>query len=352
MHYKQTNEEIIKNLQQQVNYLNQQIHYLNDYANYLNVYEYHIQAVNIAEVRGTLQLGHLIEKELYDSDGIHRFFIGEIKIREISESGTVGLGVSEKGNKKELPKENRDKVEKIYQDVNLLLQVDEVPSFFSKLSTQHEVLKSVWYSINTNWEPSSNTFTVFYEDVLRLLHDTVNIEKNGSKPILEADTYVEIATNIEKQAKTLLIITYLLESYLPGYMDQYHQSIIKISPGKLSFPHHHARKDASIQQLENAIKDTFHLEQLPSTFDELIEHPNEFRFFFDYMLKTLVDNGTTTKYFFSMQHLYIDRTKDILVDNMEIQMSATDQAFLFSTLIKHFDYYQKNILLEYMLLHI
>lgn len=345
MHSNQSNE--IHKMQQQIDYLHQYIQHLNDYISHLNVYEYYIQGVKIEKVKGTFQLGHLMEQEVNESDGIHRFYIGEIRIREIEDSGTVGLGATQKGGTKRTipPEEATEEIEEIFENIKTLLVVEDVPTFFQSLAIHKDVLKKVWVTMKDNWD-SSHDFALFYEKVLMLLNDAINPEIGLSDPQLEPDSYITLADSIEEQAKTLLVISYLLELSLPGYFKKYRLETPKIDSS------HQPNIQVSVQQIMIAIKDTFYLKGLPSSFDELGEHPNTLRYLFFNVIQPIVEKEDATDYFLEMQDLFQKQALHISENIDPKELSPDEQGFLFSVLIEHLDRYQKYILLEYILLQI
>lgn len=336
------NEQFINKLKQQNNYLRQHINDLNEYINHLNVYEYHIQSVNIEKIKGTFQLGHLLEKEQTERDGIHRFFIGEIKIREIEDTGIVGLGVTEKDREQNiiLPEEASEQIKKIYEEIKSFLEIDEVPLFFQTLSLKENVLKIIWNKIKDQWSTSYDFF-VFYESILKVLNDTISREENSSNTPFDNEIQLEIANSIEEQTKTLFIISCLIDLYLPGYLEKIQVKDIQLVP----------IQKVSVQHIINVIKDMFQLKKLPLTFDYLCDEINVLRFFFFKVINPVVENVCVQQYFLTV----IDLIKNAVIVKKEDtvnNLSVEEQVFLISTLIEHLDLHQKHILIEYLLLNV
>jgi hypothetical protein len=77
----------INKLNQHIHILHQQINALNHYLKHDHIYEYHLKSLQIEKVKGSLQIGQLIEMDIQNEEGIHRFFIDEIKITEVEGTG-------------------------------------------------------------------------------------------------------------------------------------------------------------------------------------------------------------------------------------------------------------------------
>ncbi|MRH43204.1 hypothetical protein GH741_10985 [Aquibacillus halophilus] len=353
MYSNQSYEQLIHQLKQQINDLNKYVDYLNQYINNKNIYEYQIQGIKIEKVKGTFQLGQLIEKELIDRDGIHRFSVGEVKITEIEDTGTVGLGVTEKGTKekKEIitPEEATGEVKTIYENIKLLLSVENVPMFFQTLSMEEEILKKVWSIIQKKWD-SSNEFMSFYETVLKLLEDITNFEETES--ILEHETYIILADSIEEQIKSIRVIHYLIELFLPGYFEKYKEQNTIADPVKLEFNSSSPNEQTSTQQIIDAIKSTFDLNELPESYKKLSNQPSILNYVFYSIVKPTVVSNDANKYSTTIQESLSNLPMNLSLEIEKNQLSSEQQGFLFSTLIAYLNNYQKYILLEYLLLQV
>lgn len=335
--------EHLKHLQQQIEFLKKQIQNLSSNSDFSTIYEYYINGIQIEKVKGSLQLGQLISREIQDSEGVHRFYIGEIKITEIEDSGTVGLGVNEKMTKMDKSVSADEAVEEIaeiYQKITQLLAIDELPSFFEKLSSKKSVLAAVSKSMEESWKKSGKC-PLFYEKTLKILNDTIHSKFKQSDQNLDASLYVSLADSIEEKVKTLVVISALLQATLPGYFKKY--EIIKITDLPIS-----KSNVETIHQILATIKKNFQLAELPEAFDELEEDPKLFRYYFHFILAPLVDNKDITAFFYSMKE-YLEEIEPLekLVMN---DLNSEEQAFLFSKLIEFLDVYQKHIVLEYSML--
>ncbi len=176
MHHRKYEQLNVNNLYQHIQDLHYYIHQLLHYVSETNIYEYHIQKINIEKVKGTLQLGQLLEEAKNDLRGTHRLIIKDLQINEIEEHGTVGIGVTEKENnqqkqlKKVSPQEASKETKNIYEEIQTLLAIDQVPHFFQALASKQNVLKTVWTITKKTWN-SNEAFNDFYTDILRLLND-------------------------------------------------------------------------------------------------------------------------------------------------------------------------------------
>lgn len=346
MHSNHTNQDLIHHLQQQIQDMHQYIQQLNQYINHQNVYEYYIQGLNVGKVSGTLQLGQLIHNERKDSEGIHRFIIGEIKIREIDSTGTVGLGVMEKMDTEPPPSENTEELNRLYKEIKTQMHVEEVPTFFKniKLDTLTKIQNWMGNKLDLN-----ETLTAFYENSLAILNERINPVINIANPSLDENTYIELADEIELQAKSLFVITALLHILSPGYIQKYkknkHFNILAKTELKQT------EKPTTIQQIIEKIKRTFKLKELPSVFEEELEElPETLRYLFHHIIQPIVEFGDAALYIDNILDLVIKSTEEFSEE--EFDLNIEEQSNLFSQLINYLDEYIKHILLEYLLLQI
>ena len=350
MQSSQSNEKFIHNLKHQIDYLHQYIYQLNKYVNHLNVYEYYIQNVKIDKVQGRMQIGQLLKNNSNENNGIHRFYIGEITIKEIEDSGTVGLGMTETGNTKKeetiiTPDEANEEIKKIYEYITLQMNVENVPTFFQTLAMKKEVLEKVKNVMNDI--DLCHEYTSFYEKILQILNKLPIMEKShSSTPILDEDTYILLANNIEEQSKTLLVIVYLMQFFLPGYLKRYSQKNEMISTKEMN-----DLSNNSSKEIITVIKETFQFEEIPSFLNKLKDKPVVLRYLFNHFTQQLERNRGINQYFKDVCDLFLKKAK-MLPENVKVkEMSFDEQAFLFTTLIDYLSRYPKYIFLEYLLLH-
>lgn len=115
-----------------------------------NVYEYNVDELKIDTVKGKLRIGKEILERLPEEDGLHRFFIEKITIKTIEGTGSVVIGVAEKGKegkkrKKRVPPEKaKGDIKKIYEDIGEAWGVDAIPVLFQRLAVKQDVLKLIW----------------------------------------------------------------------------------------------------------------------------------------------------------------------------------------------------------------
>ncbi len=168
----------MKRLRNQIYDLEKWNQQLKAYLDHLNIYEYHIQRINIDKVKGTLQFGHLIEKNIQEANGIHRFFINEIKISEVEDSGTVGIGVAEKDKKKKKkksqipPEQATGEIKEIYVEIKQLLDIEDVPVFIQELAVNKEVLSKVWDTTKNHFDTSIQ-INLFYENAKTIKRNSI-----------------------------------------------------------------------------------------------------------------------------------------------------------------------------------
>ncbi|WP_121664455.1 hypothetical protein [Metabacillus litoralis] len=346
MHSNSSNQDLIHQMQQQIHYMHKYIQHLNQYINQQNVYEYYIQGLNVGKVTGTLQLGQLIKNELKDRDGLHRFIIGEINIREIEGTGTVGLGVMEKEDAKQPPSENDEELNKLYEELKIQLHIEEVPAFLKSIEIGTLTKIQTWMGSNLEL---NETLTAFYENILFILNERINPVINIATPSLSEDTYIELADEIEIQAKSLFVISTLLQIISPGYIEKYKNKshFNTFEQAELD----QTEKPVTSQQIIEKIKKGFRLKNLPFVIEEeLDESPETLRYFFHHIVQPIVESGDAALYIGNILALIIKSTGEFSEE--EIDLNIEEQSNLFSQLINFLDEYIKHILLEYLLLQI
>lgn len=346
----QNEEPTIQELKNQITYLHQYTQQLNKSLAHINVYEYYIQSITVDSVKGILQLGYLTEYEMKEDDGIHRFYIGDVKIKKVEDTGIVGLGVTEKGSstKEEdqlvSPEEASPDIQKIYEEIKSLLDVEDVPSFFQEIATIEVLLHKIWEFISEKWN-SSQPFSTFYEHILQKLNQIEQLHENTIYP-LQNDKLIVVANNIEEKAKSLLVITTLLEAFLPGYFSNHNDANIMICSKKLNMKVPPNNK-VSKKQIKTAIKNTFNLQELPETYEEITENIDLLELVFYHRIQPVVLSEAAANFFYMIRDLYLPKNNP---DKLDPHFSSEEQVLLFSSLIKYLDQYQKHILLEYLLI--
>jgi|GEM_PF-4525206 len=186
-----------------------------------NVYEYIIDSIKIDKVSGELQIGKLIKNEPETKKSVHRFFINQIEIRQIDGDGTVGIGLTEKGDggkkssKLIKPEEAQGKVKKIYDEIMEAWETDEIPLFFQKVATNEEVLEKVWNYYNDiskyDWYPflENQLLESYQHSIMR------NIAQTGQFQIPQLCE--GFAQAIRAESRTMILIYVLLFHFFPNY---------------------------------------------------------------------------------------------------------------------------------------
>jgi hypothetical protein len=202
------------------------------------IHEYVIDNIKVEKVKGDFQIGKLFKNTDHDDEdeeGIYRFFIHDIQIREIEGTGTVGLGMTETeekkkkkkkktGYKKVIPKEATGKVKDIYQEIKDFWNVNHIPLFFQRLATKPDLFEKVWTR-------SKNTI-ITREDYQSLVEYTKAKLNHKISEILPAekkfplpDLHKKIKDTLEADIKTLILLLYLLQETIPGYLDKLDRKI-------------------------------------------------------------------------------------------------------------------------------
>ncbi|KKB41742.1 hypothetical protein [Bacillus thermotolerans] len=318
------------------------------YGQLASIFEYHIQRIKIEKVKGTFQLGHLIEQERISENSLHRFFIGEIKITEVEGTGTVGIGLTQKGSKKEealLSPQKADKeIQSIYQDSQSLLNINQVPRFLQRLAVRKPVLKAVWNDIKRSWQTSA-PFDRFYENVLALLDELPLPSSHSTRVYIPSSIRMEAADSLEEQAKTLFIALMILQYLLPGEVKVNHLKRQKVQAEKLQPSSSHP----NAQNMLQAIKEGLQIKQLPSTLKQLEEHAYALHALLFSILQPLVQKGQLELYVHHLNALYAQTIKQVSFDLSLTELTAEEWSFLFTQAAEHLEEAEKHLLLNYPL---
>jgi hypothetical protein len=353
----------IKKLNQQIHLLRQHINQLNCYLNHRNVYEYHLRTLKIDKVKGTLQIGQLVEMDVQDEDGIHRFFIDEIKITEVEGSGTVGVGITEKSKKKKkqqkkvTPEEANEKIKNIYEKIKELLALQEVPELFQKLAVKEDVLTKVWGQMSKQWD-SSKPFEQFYEQVKeglgRIDSPVANSDSpdqhsdQPSNPSLGEELCKKLFDELEAYSKVILVVIFLLHGNLPGYLKKY--EIKEVDPQKLKLHLQVPNEKADEKQILNTIKQGFHLQELPSAIKKLKDSPEALRYVFYSIIRPAAEREEMNQYLKDLKQFLISKAEEMPTELSAGKMKPEEQSFLYFHLIEALESRPKYTILIYLTL--
>lgn len=340
-------QQEINQLKQQIFYLNQHINKLNEYINHLNVYEYYIQEMKIETVKGMLQLGHLIEKEIKDSQGIHRFYIGNIKINEIDDSGTVAVGITEKetdnDSAKVIPEEASEDIKKLFEEIKSHLAIDEVPDFFQKLAVEQKVLKEVWEKSKNKLQTTQ--IQSFYEEMLKILNQLPDGEQDLSNLTMDEGICEAAATRIETNSKTLIIMIVLLQSLLPGFLKKdLQKDMIKQKKFYVQIQQPSGQVD-SIQLMRN-IKKTFELRELPTSYKDLAEDSEAVTYLYNRLVVIVSSEGEDM--FKKMKSHFLETADSMEQDIELVELDSEQMGFLYGHLLTMVEEYSKYVVLDYL----
>jgi hypothetical protein len=329
------------------------------------IHEYVIDNIKIEKVKGDFQIGKLFKNTVHDDtdeEGVYRFFIHDIQIREIEGTGTVGLGMTEKeekkkkkkektGFKKVKPEDATGNVKDIYQEIKDFWNVDHIPLFFQRLATKPELLKKVW-------KKSKNTIITRedYQFLVEYTRDNLNHKISGIVPAAKKlplpDVHKKIKDTLEADIKTLILLLYLLQETIPGYLDNLDRKIeIKKLKGIDQDKNGEVaaeKKDKEMQKGKDKkgeyesdakkilkdIKNTYHLKELPPVLKKLKDHPTFLKKTFDSIVEPLISSETDTELIKSLIIEVLTEFKNsaILYGTLH-DLEADDEAFLVSLLI-------------------
>ncbi|MFC4321275.1 hypothetical protein [Litchfieldia salsa] len=193
--------------------------------------------------------------------------------------------------------------------------------------------------INKKWE-SNHDFTLFYENILKLLNDLAIHPSPSSHTPLDPQICNHLADSIELQAKTLVVVINLINDLLPGYLSQlnYENTIDYKSMEQQS------NHDLSIEQIKKNMKSIFELPELPSSLSFVDNHPEILNQVYDQILNDMAISRSIGFYFQGIKHLFNSTVKG----NVPLNISPEEQGMLLPLLIKSIQYDPKHILLEYL----
>jgi hypothetical protein len=346
----------IHQLKHQIYMLHQHIHKLQNKLNEnQNVFEYHLKQLNIDKVKGSLQIGQLIEKDIEDENGIHRFFIEAIQIKEVEGSGTVGVGIMEKGRgkkklqKKISPEEASEQIKDLFNQIKDLLGLKHVPEFFQKLAVKEKVLTKVWEQMKKEWS-TTEPFTRFYEQIkerLERIHISEQHINQDSVPRLPEDLCKELSDQLKKFAKVLLVVIHLIHKELPGYLHSFEYE--PINEEKLKIHIHGPNHSEIDKQILKAIKESFNIKEFPSVIKKLEEHPNALKFILDHKLQPAAHSEEIIDYLMDMKTLFISKISEAPTPSSKtLKLSSEEKGFLYSHLIETIETYPKYLVLVYL----
>lgn len=349
MPYEERHKKEVKKLTVQIEMLHQHIKKLDQMLNHKNIYEYHLKMIDIETVKGSLQIGHLLEGEIQDEIGIHRFFIDEVKIKEIEGTGTLGIGIKEKEKdkqkkaKKVSPEEASKEVKEIYDKIIELLGVQEVPELFQKIALKEVVLVKVNEQISQKWE-SSKSFNQFYTDIKDKLHQIALPDKAYYKQAIEntdEDICKQLANQLEEDVKVLLVIVFLLHEYLPGYLKQHEFK-------KIELQLENTEEKIDVQQIMKSIKSGFHLKQLPTLLQNLKDSPDLIRNVYFLIIQPAAENSHLNNFLKELHQTMVTRTEEMTNKTQSLDLKVEEQSFLFSHVIEALETNPKHIILLYL----
>lgn len=328
------------------------------------IHEYVIDNIKIEKVKGDFQIGKLFKNINHndeDEEGIYRFFIHDIQIREIEGTGTVGLGMTETEEKKETkkkpgykkvtPKEATGKVKDIYQEIRDFWGVDHIPLFFQRLGTKPHLLEKVWTK-SKNSIIAREDYQCLVEETKDKLTHKINEILQSEKKFPQADVHKKIKDTLEADIKTLILLLYLLQETIPGYLDN-HDRKIEIKKLKGTDQEKNGeivaeKQDKEMQKGKDKkdeyeintkkilkdIKNTYHLKELPSVLKKLKDHPTFLKKTFDSIVEPLISSEKDTKLIKNLIREVLTEFKNsaILYGTLN-DVDADDEAFLISLLI-------------------
>ncbi|UFU00554.1 hypothetical protein KO561_06320 [Radiobacillus kanasensis] len=333
-------KERIERLEAENTMLRKQLNEYIYYINHLPAYEYHLGKIKIEKVKGTLQLGELVE-ENSEQIGIHKIFVKELEIREIEGTGIVGVGVTKKKvttSKPHIvpPEEATERIKKIYQQIKETLHIQVVPILFQKLAVKENVLEQTWKNIQVNWNHQKGNFQLFsrnMEEHLKKVKETIGMYVSPNM-IVRPDIVKKVEDDLEAQIKTDWLLFGLIREIMPGVLGQLDKEDFLLD--KLP--------SQATQELLKKIKDAYQLKHLSDSLNKLDGQIAILETLYSQLLVPLHKYGVdevlawdifkaSKQYFFS----------DFQVEfNLEIQ----EMAFLFENLMEEIKNIPKYLLLE------
>jgi hypothetical protein len=306
------------------------------------LYEYHIDSLKLDKVNGTFHIGQLVKDDTLEKEGVHKIYVEELKIHEVGDNGTVGLGVIKKNDKKKNqdkipPSKASKEVKKIYEEVKQFLDVNHVPIFFQKLAVKKEVLKKIWGLIKKEEGLKNKVFSFYKEANQELAEIEIKILFHNQ---VETSYCENLKETIETEIKTLPTILLLLQLFLPGYIDrtrlyidQKFSSVKDIDTGKK-------------EDFLDAIRKRYNIKELPRAVKEL--EADVIAIVYNNTIKPLAKADKDQSLYMDFVQLMIQEVSNTnLKPNQLSPMSIKEESFLYALLIEQVKSLPKHILIEF-----
>lgn len=315
--------------------LKKKIANLYEYISSMPYYEYYLDEVNIKKVKGTIQLGHLIEDQQEEYGGVHKIFIDKVTIDEVSGKGVVGVGVTEKKEgktkKKKIPPEKApEEIKKIYEEIKKDLKISFIPLFFQEIALKTKVLKKV------------QDFLIKYKhDILSQYEILKEVNIDGNMLLTNSLKYEEmkicqlLTEAKEAQLKTWILITMLLYHEFDGY-DKLEKIKISLDPKELG------NLDTS-EMILKKLKDMMDIKSFPEPIKKLQDHLSFLEItFMNIMNKQEQFANYLTSLVKKNKEIYIKANEKIT----EEELSPKQKSFLFNKSKKYLHDLPKFMFIE------
>lgn len=346
-------------LYQEINQLKSQLFYLTKNISQSEItYEYIIGKIKIDKVKGEFQVGKLINGNVIDKSGRHRFHIDEIEIKEIEGTGTVGIGITKKRKKKNKkkkydkvsPDQATGKVKEIYNEIKNAWEIEYIPLFFQRLAIHSSLLEKLWELAQGKIFKSAS-FQPYYDEIREHLYKQI---KESVKPMWQfqkPNIYNKLQKQIEGEIKTLFIIYCFFICALPSYLDNL-ASNTKGKIGKNQLEKESPNKEIQPEEILKKIQEAYQLKELPQVIIGLKESPEFIIETFKVRVKEFIESSKDEEILTGFyQKLQSRKEKiNIYVSLYDMELNANEEEFLISLLIWGIRTIPKFLLLMYLYL--
>ncbi|QDP39777.1 hypothetical protein [Radiobacillus deserti] len=310
------------------------------YINHLPAFEYHFDKIKVEKVKGTLQLGELLESD-NDKMGIHKIFVKELEIREIEGTGTVGVGITEKKASKSKPdiippEAASPTIKKHYEQIKETLDIQVVPLFFQKLAVRENVLELTWENLKRNWEDLHKEYPSFREKVKEKLKKIHSVMKKyvSSNMIIRPDLVKKVNEDIEAQLKAWWLLLGLSNEMIPGFLHRLKREDFQLKKVKLN----------AEEEILTNIKDAYQLQHLPMSLQVLDDYEVVLDALYTQLLVPINKVDKDQEFIWE---IYQGASRAFESEfNVDINLDAENLAFLLSNIMEQTKLIPKYLVLE------
>lgn len=144
----------------------------------------------------------------------------------------------------------------------------------------------------------------------------------------------------------LSVITFLLQGLLPGYLSNL--SFEEVDKKEIQLTSVHPDEKMDVKKIEDAVKSSFHLKQLPSAIEKIKDYPEAFRDVFFLLIQPLVQSNKVDKYLDELKKSFLSFSEELNIQLKVKKLKAEEKGFLFAHLIDDIEKHSKHSVLIYL----